>query len=329
MSWVLALGVASVVSAQIGPPTSIQPGKAVPGASMRSESEIRKTQLAGPPILGYVVDSGGQQLESIAGKSNAPKIGDSVLLPDNTKRVYLPPRQLFALVEKDTGEAMQVWTLSAAGTMAEAGRDISGVMAHPDLVVFSPRGSAAVLYSQANASVQVIANLPAQPVVKRQVSISGAGMPSAMAVSDDGNFLAAAFADGRMLSASDGGAWNSLPMSVTPNAWAFVPNTHDLVISDVTRKMIVLSRECSADFRVLQQNVAADRLAFTKGGEELLAGSSTARQLWAIDLKSGNATPAQAAAQLDLLTPLRDGFTFLLATSPAVSVLRFNASFSN
>lgn len=328
MSCLLALAMVGVVSAQVQP-ASIQPGRANSGEIPRSETENKSSQLAGPPILGYVVRDGGRELETIAGKFNVARLGDQIPVPSNTSHVYLPPRQLFAMVEKTSDQPMQIWALSAAGTFKQAGLELTGVTAHPDMVAFSPRGTAALVYSQANSSLQPVTQLPAEPALGKQLTIPGSGMPISMAISDDGRSVVAALPDGRVIRSGNGAGWTNLAVSLTPKAWTFDPNSHDLVISDVSRKLIALVPEASGDLRILDQNVEADQLAFTKGGEQLVAGSSREHQIWAIELKSGDISPKQTLASVDLLTPLRDGFTFLVATSPSVSVLRFSPSQSN
>jgi hypothetical protein len=64
----------------------------------------------------------------------------------------------------------------------------------------------------------------------------------------------------------------------------------------------------------LAQSIEADRLAFTKEGDQLMAASSSQGKLWAIDVKSGSVGPGSVAL-IDTLVPLRDGRTFLLSNS--------------
>lgn len=325
MSCILALTAVFTATAQV--PASVQPGRKTTPENSRSETHSRKLESAGAPILGYVLSNGGTGLEPIAGRLNAPKLGEPVALPAHATRVYLPPRQLFALVEASSDEALQVWTLSATRTFKNLNAMLPQVTAHPDLVAFSPRGTAALVYSRSNLSVETLTHLPAEPAVGKPLILPDA--PASLAVSDDGQSILMALADGRMLWSMNGGAWTNVSVSLTPKAWTFVPNSHDVVISDVTRKLIVVVPEPLNDFRILDQDVEADQLAFTKGGEQLVAGSSTGGRIWTMDIRSGQVAFQDAVTNLASLTPLRDGFTFLISTSPTLSVLRFSPSESN
>ena len=100
--------------------------------------------------------------------------------------------------------------------------------------------------------------------------------------------------------------------------WTFIPKTHDLAISDIAQKSLILLPDvdqASSAARIIAQNVQIDRLAVTKDGEELI-GTDAGGQVWTVELKSGALTARQEIASGALLE-LRDGFSFVLATSPA------------
>jgi hypothetical protein len=118
-------------------------------------------------------------------------------------------------------------------------------------------------------------------------------------------------------------------MTFSPHAWSFVPNTHDLAVSDTTQQTIALLPKVddpASGFHILALNLRADSLAVTRDGGQLVAADSAARKLWTIDLKDGTVTERAEQANLETPVTLRDGFTFLLSTSPAVSVLRLSGS---
>ena len=201
-------------------------------------------------------------------------------------------------------------------------------MSHPDLVAFSPRGDAALLYSQAAARVQVLIHLPGEPLVSREISIAAQETPSQFAITDDGAVIVAVTADHRLAFSLDGATWQPLITGYTPQAWTFIANTHDFAISDTTQKTVALVSNlggASKAPRVLSLDVAADILAVTKNGDRLVAANLKAGQLWTIDLKTGTLTPPEAIGKLDSLTSLRDGFTFLLSASPTLSLFRLTA----
>jgi hypothetical protein len=278
-----------------------------------------------------VAGPGPAELRAIVGRISTPQLGEQITVPDNSKSLYLPPRQFYALVEKNSDEPLVAVTLHgpAANMTKQMETPIAGAMAHPDLVAFSPRGATAVIYSQAGGRLQVVNNLPAQPLVRTQLSLSSVGIPSRIAVSDDAAVVVIGFADGRLLFSLNGASWRLLPISLTPQDWSFAPNAHDLVISDTAQKMIVLLpnvEDAAGTSRVLAQNVQANHLAFTRDGEELVATNSDVGKMWTVQVKAATVTPREGTVHMETLSPLRDGFTFLLSSSPTVSVLRLSTS---
>ena len=86
-----------------------------PAPTAMPAATAKRVSAAGPPILGYVA-AGGAELQAVTGKINAPQLGSPVSVPENTKALYLAPRQLFALVEKTSDEPLEIWALRAAAT---------------------------------------------------------------------------------------------------------------------------------------------------------------------------------------------------------------------
>ncbi len=298
---------------------------------LSSTQEEKRVPTAGAAVLGYVLASGTAALYPIFGTANRPLLAAQVAIPGGAARLYLPPRQQYVLVERSAAEPLSVWALHRAIARNEAVEPIAlkGAMAHPDLVVFSPRGDAAVLYSQATASLQVITHLPAEPSLARETSVASLGTPAQLAISDDGAVIVAGLTDHRLALSMNGAAWQPLVIGYTPQAWTFISKTHDLVISDTAQKTIVLFSnlsEASLAFRVLSQGVAADRLAVTKDGVQLVAANMKAGQIWTLDVKTAALIPQNEFAKLDTLASLRDGFTFLLSSSPSLSLLKLAAS---
>jgi hypothetical protein len=297
-----------------------------------ASAQPKRIMAAGMPVAGYMLGPGPLDVHAIVVTSKLPKVGDQITVPENAKRVYLPPRQQYALVERNSGEPVAVWAMHKAATTGAAMEPVTvtGAMPHPDLVSFSPRGNAAVLYSQASASLQVVNQLPAEAKLSYALSLSNLGGLSWLAVSDDGVLVVAALSDGRLISSSNGADWNPVHIGFTPNAWSFIPNTHDLAISDAAQKSIVLLPEVgdstSKPYRMLTQDVQADSLTVTKDGEHLMAANLETGHVWAIDLKTGAVNTSQIPVKMEKLTSLRDGFSFLLSNSDTVSVLRLNTS---
>jgi hypothetical protein len=230
--------------------------------------------------------------------------------------VYLPPAQQYSLIETTGNAPVEVWNFKQLAV------PLAGATSHPDAVAFSPRGDAALLFSKSDALIQVIAGLPAQPKLTHVLTVPSPSELTSLAVSDDGLLVAAQFGDGTPLYSFRGETWKMIGTTARPQAWSFVPRTYDLVMSDATRREILLLSNINGPHgpeRVLASGVFADRLALTKQGDELLTESSKDGTVMNISLTTGRASRLQTGASTQL-SLLRSGSTFLLSISPSVVV---------
>lgn len=298
----IALVSAALTGAQT-PAISIRPNPAV--------SALVGTRT-GVPILGYIAGPGPLELRPIEGTLKGAQLGADVALPAATKRFFVPPREHYVLLESSATDSLSVWS-PAKGSVTN-----TGALTHPDVVAFSGRGEAAVLYARTSDCLQVISGLPAEPKVASLQGLGQLGGAASFAVSDDGAVVVVMLGDGTALTSSGAEGWQRLPNAFGARALLFVPNTHNLVISDPAQQTLTLLPSLGST-RILAQGIQADRLAFTKEGDVLLAASSAQGKLWTVDLKTMQ--PAQvSSATIDTLLPLRDGHTFLLS-SPGLSLL--------
>ena len=239
-------------------------------------------------------------------------LGPAVAVPIAAKRFFVPPREHYVLLESSAGESLSVWSPAKGSVIG------IGAMTHPDLVAFSARGEAAAVYAKTADHLEVISGLPAEPKVGSLPGFGKLGEPVRFAVSDDGSAVVALMADGTPLSYAGSEGWQRLPNAFGARTMLFVPNTHNLVISDPAQQLLTLLLNLGSS-RILAQGIQADRLAFNKEGGVLLAASSAQGKLWTVDLKT--IMPATVSfSTIDTLLPLRDGHTFLLS-SPGLSLL--------
>ncbi len=311
---------AALASAQV--PTAIQPHNVSSGGA----ADSRLTGVAAP-VLGYVLAAGATDLHPVFAGVAAPKLGATLTPPADTKRFYLPPREQYALVELGSNAPLTVWPMHqefSTGVPQEPVA-IPGALAHPDLVGFSPRGTAAIFYSQSENVLQVVRHLPADLVLTGG-SLTHLLPPTQLAVSDDGDLAVARLEDGTLVSSFQGAAWATVPAGTAVSAWSFVAKTHDLVFSDENKQTVTLltntSGEWGASKAVLARNVDADLLASTKDGDQLLAAKRGTGQSWVIDLAAVTVTAQEGKQKTEALIVLRDGFEFLLAASPNVAVVK-------
>jgi DNA-binding beta-propeller fold protein YncE len=272
------------------------------------------------------------ELHAIVINGSSPKLSTQLPVPPGAQRLYLPPRQQYALVELNTGAPLAVWALHRE--VSRGGHQelvyLAGAMSNPDLVSFSPRGDAAVLYSQTSGDLQLVGQFPLRPTISRAISVPRSETVSRIAVSDDAEVVIAEMSDGSTFISSKTDTWKALHIAYSAQVFLFIPRTHDLLVSDTSQKTIALLPhvdEGSSPTRLLAQTVLADQLAVSKDGNEVLAANGANSQLWVIDMKSGSVTPRnEEATKLGTLALLRDGFTFALSTTPRVSLLNSNAA---
>jgi hypothetical protein len=279
-------------------------------------------QTAAAPISGYLAGPGPLEVRAVSTVSQKLRLADPVAVPAGSKQIWLPPRQQYALVEQTANEPLSVWAMHKAVTHGtnEDLIPLKGVMAHPDMVVFSPRGESIILFSQTSAKLQVVNHLPAEPTLSRTLSLPP-DATSDMAISDDGALIAVARATGSVLLSSDE-KWTPMPAAFSADALAFVAKTHDLLMSDTAQKVIVIFPDSAKAYRLVAQDVQADYLATTRGGEQLMAANLSQGHIWTVDLKTLQVSPKEVMANLHDPSALRDGYTFLLSNSEGLALMR-------
>jgi hypothetical protein len=274
------------------------------------------------PTLGFLLDPNEGGLVPIHGIASAPVVGLLIPKPDGAGRIYLPPRQHYALVEQATPEALAVWHLARRHVLADGNTEvldaIPGAQTHPDLVAFSPRATAAVLYSGARSRLQIISGLPGQPVIQADVTANSPALTN-MALSDDGKIVVALSSTHQIEVLSDGKVLRTMPSIYSPLAFSFVPNSHNLLLSDSQQGQLLLIPEAeiaSSSPTFLGNRLQPDCLGATSDGATLLALDTKRRELWEIDAKTLSITPIPLSVPPESLLPLRDGHTFLLSSAP-------------
>ena len=104
------------------------------------------------PMLGYI-SSGTSELRPIVGIPGSAFLGESVALPNGTRRTYISPGQQVALLEMADGA---LTSLFLSGERIGQTTEIAGGLASPTFVAFSPTGITVVLYSALERRVQIL-----------------------------------------------------------------------------------------------------------------------------------------------------------------------------
>lgn len=294
----------------------------------------RRKSAIGVPTLGFVLAADGSGLTPMRGLASAPFAGETIAKPAGVRRILLPPRQHYALVEQTSPDSVAIWDLAVR--RAVAGRElvspIAGVATRADLVSFSPTGRAAAFYYAAKAQVQVVTGLPGMPEVQTPVSAHLSAEITNLLISDDGQIIAGISANGQMTLSSGNTPMRLMPWTYVPRTASFVSNTHNLLISDAGQKQLVLLENVDAQNSspvVIGSGLEPDHLAVCSHGDSMIALDSIQQRLWQIDSISFAVTSLRLTQQADMLVSLRDGHTFLLSVSPLSVVKIDDASGSN
>jgi hypothetical protein len=179
---------------------------------------------------------------------------------------------------------------------------LDGAGIAPDMVILSPRGSAAALWFSSINQVQIVSGLPDAPTIRQldaSVLVSSIGSaPVALAVSDDGTWLAGA-ASGNVYAFGPNSQVNSLPLENVA-ALAFFQGTHDLaaaggagvqMVTGIEGFAIVSSLLASADSSLQPVAIA------TASGNRTLVLADSSGVVTAVDIGSGAATSFDCGCQ--------------------------------
>lgn len=311
---------------------SIQPRTAAPVSSVPATAtgEVHRRTAVSVPLLGFLAGPGNTELHQIVGTPSSAHIGDSVAPPAAAAKIYLAPRQMYAIVERKDVETLGVWETwhpQKAGDEVVLPIAGQGLLPHPEIVGFSPGGSAAVLYSSLMGKIQVLTGLPRRGVIAYELASTPVGALSKVRVSDDGAVVVGEGADGELNLSVSAGPWRTIA-GIAARAWLLLPNSHDIAISDGARNGIFVARKVDDPSTVpalAASGLQPDQLAVCKDGDTLVAFDSSKSQVWTVSLISGKVTPDQPSQVPNTLLTLRDGHTFLLSASPAVSLLEVAA----
>ncbi|MEO8049630.1 MAG: hypothetical protein ABI833_04370 [Acidobacteriota bacterium] len=138
------------------------------------------------PVIGYLPDAGG--LRTMAGIPAAGSVGGAITADGAFSRIEVSPNQTQALAVAAGTGAVMLYTMASGASVA-----VQGVASAPDRIIFSPSGTAAGLWFSKSRHFQLLTTLSASPFV-REIDFSFTGLdPTALAVSDDGQWMTGAW----------------------------------------------------------------------------------------------------------------------------------------
>ena len=172
----------------------------------------------GPPMLGYLPDGGA--LRTMMGIPVSGSIGPALGSGQSFSQIVASPSGKFALADAADGSVVVVTVASDGVTLNTAA--VPGATAGN--LQFSPNGSSALISN--GGQLQVVTGLPGSPAAQPIVDASYLGNVSALAVSDDGQWVAGVF--GGAVSALGSAGAVPLPAPAGVTALSFFHGTDDL-----------------------------------------------------------------------------------------------------
>ena len=255
-------------------------------------------QLSGP-VMGYLPD--GSSLRAINGIPAASSVGPAVSGNRNLAQIQVAPGQALALATADDNGQLVVATLDANGQTLQL-TPVSGAAAGANTIVFSPNGSAAATWVSSTGHLQILTGLTSTAsttVAVQDIDAAFAGgEPTAIAVSDDGQWAIGSFG-GNNYAFGPGSQVITLPVSGYAEAINFFHGKSDAAIMTGTQVVTIADIGGAAATTVLwslpadaprNQPVAVGIAASADNAKLTIAADSGA--LFTFDMATGAGTPA-------------------------------------
>jgi len=192
------------------------------------------------PILGFIPDERVTAIRPIIGIPGASTLADGFQLEMAVRGLVISPKQDYAIAARsEDGQAIVIDLRSEAPRISA----MTGAQAGADIMSISPSGSVAAVYGNESKTLQLIGHLPEAPQLVHEFNASHiAGRGTSLAVSDDASVALVRFVDDDSVSLwvldSAGASW---PVAVDqPSAFAFFPNTTDVIVGDNPTQSVFL-----------------------------------------------------------------------------------------
>lgn len=260
------------------------------------------------PQLGWVPDRAS--IRPVYGIPAAGAVGARVRAQQDFSRIAVSPARNYVLMSATKTGTVFVYT-------PESGLiPLEGASGAPDQMVLSPRGSAAVLWSGNRA--QVVTGLPDAPMIRTVDASFLQTAPSALAISDDGSWLAQASSEG-VYAFGPNGDVKRLALE-NAAALAFFQGTHALAVAgaDGVRTVTGLSGFAVVSNLLLSADASLQPVAVaTTEDNRTLIVADRSGAVSAVDIGSGAVRTSNCGCRPEglfgmgpsafRLTDLRDG----------------------
>ena len=281
------------------------------------------------PSLGFVFDSSVGGIRPIRGIAGAATLGSPLNSGSALESAAISPLQDFALAVSSDDGGVRIIRFQDAGPSV---LPLSTGMSSPDRMVFSPSGSAAILYRQDSGRIQILTGLPDTPVI-RDLSVAGLNPPAALAITDDGNLalVAGQDSDPSWMVGADG---NLVPLALPGStmAVAFRRGSHDLLSATRAERSLsgsgcrhrsgVPPPDLSSCGAIASEPVAV-QFSFDGANSYAIGANGT---VLAVELATGSSQTVSCGCRPAALEPLRPGTMFRLTAISSLPLMLFDAS---
>jgi hypothetical protein len=244
----------------------------------------------GAPQMGWVPD--GTRIRPVYGIPAAAAVGAPIPADQDFSQIAASPARNYVLVSAADSGAVSVYT-TEHGLVA-----LDGAGSAPDSVVLSPRGSAAALWFSASKEIQVVTGLPDAPSI-RPVDVSSLGSAlGALAISDDGAWIAGTWTSGTYAFGPNG--VSRLPVEGAA-ALAYFQGTHDLASAGAAGLQMITGMDGFAVAATLlgsadSSQPTAVAVAATSDNKTLVLADQSG-SVTAVDIASGAPTTSSCGCQ--------------------------------
>jgi hypothetical protein len=276
--------------------------------SLAAALEAQPQGTINGPVAGYVFDKAAHALRPVLGLPGASLLGSPINWRYRVDQAFIAPK-LDSVVGVTSEGAFRLFRLRdgivtelPVNGLAPAGSSYS--------MSYSPSGSSVALY--AGNSVQLVSGLPDAPAVGGSIDLTAAGVPSALAVSDDANTLLVSVNNSIRFfeSYADMGKL----MDTAPGALvAFAAGGHDAAVADSGAGIVLFHDLAGGGASQMiappdENGAAPSALAFSADGKALFLASAAAQSVTQLDLSAGSRNRIACSCSPTALARMGDVF---------------------
>ena len=242
------------------------------------------------PVAGYVFDKAAHALRPVLGLPGASSLGSPMDWRYRLDQAFIAPK-LDSAVGVTSEGAFRLFRMRD-GIVSETTVGGLASASSPYSVAFSPSGSSVALY--AGNRVQLVTGLPNAPVVDGSIDLTAAGVPSALAVSDDARWLLVSL--NNSIRSFESYVDMGKLIDTAPGALvAFAAGSHDAAVADTGAGVVLFHDLTGAGVSQViappdEDTAAFAAMAFSADGKALFLASSAAQAVTQLDLAAGSRT---------------------------------------